>query len=338
MKYRRILLVDDFSGVHLNLLKMLCDDKYSATLLTSGDGYKEMKYDDLNLPIAKLNFNSWSYLIKLLKYSHNVDLVQFINLYRPNIYANLFLIFILRILGKEVRYYAVGTDPSFLLGGKYLRHFAWENSNTPNYSWLSRKAFRSIINMVAVFVPNKSYSIGFEKMGLETKQMFYPRFPLELGLKRENQTGEASVIYAPVSRRGFKGYDYIEAACNNLELEYPQNMLIVRKTTRIPFKDYINNVKNCDILIDQCLSSDYAMNAILGMESGKVVLCGVSIEHLKWLGIQPDECPVIDILPEVQNIYKVCKGILKAEESENSFDLYLEKYHGKGTVLSQFFS
>lgn len=334
----KILLIEDFSGVHLNLLNMLYDDQHDATLLTTGDGYKAMRYDALDLPISILHINPLRYFVQIIRHSNKSKIIQFINLYRPSIYLNLVLIFCLRCLGKEVRYYAVGTDPSFLNGGKYLRHFAWDNSSAPNYSNASRRAFWSIIDLVTIFVPNKSYAVGFEKKGIKVKKLFYPRFPPELVLKSLKKRDGLFSIFAPVSRRGFKGYNYIEQACNELIYSYPENILTVKKTTRIPFADYLRSLANCDVLIDQCLSSDYAMNAILGMESGKTVLCGVSIEHLKWAGIKDNECPVIDILPDVENIVQKCRTVLKTGRVEKGANTYLDKYHGKKIILTQFFS
>lgn len=334
----RILLVDDFSGVHLNLLKMLFDAGHEARLLTSGDGYKAMNYHELNLPVTNLSKNSVKYFFSVLRYIRKVKIIQLINLYRPNIYVNFFLILCLKLMRKEIRYYAVGTDPAFLKGGEFMRHFAWDNFFPPKYSFLSTRLFWCISRTVTLYVPNKSYALGFELSGVDVKKLFYPRFPRQLSLQAELQKIVPSIVYAPVSRRGFKGYNYIESACETLIREYPTDILRVHTTSRIPFIDYVSKIRECHILIDQCLSSDYAMNAILGLECGKIVLCGVSSDHLDWAGIAPEECPIRDILPDANNIVAACKLALDSVQSDNSYDDYLEKFHGSTLVLKQFFT
>jgi hypothetical protein len=191
--------------------------------------------------------------------------------------------------------------------------------------------------MSNIYVPNLSYSIGFEKLGYKTKKLFYPRFPSSTFKNKNKNKNKNKVLYVPVSREGFKGFSFINEACSLIKNDSSLSDVTIKKSTRIEFKKYIENIYNCDFLIDQCLSSDYAMNSILALECGKTVLCGVSEDHLKWKGINPSKCPVVDILPNENYIYKVCKKIIKNDNFADN-DSYLEQFHGKKIILNQFFN
>ena len=338
-EFPRVLLVDDFSGVHSNLLNLLNEEKIDNLLITSGDGYKKILYNKSHLNIIDMKNNSIEYIFQILRLSRKFDIIQFLNFYRFSIYINFLIILILKILNKEVRYYAIGTDPSFLHGGKFLRHFAWDNNKPPEYSFVSKKIYFLLLKMSNIYVPNLSYSIGFEKLGYKTKKLFYPRFPSST-FKNKNKNknkNKKKVLYTPVSREGFKGFGFINEACNLIKKDSSLNNIIIKKSTRLKFSEYLNNIYNCDLLIDQCLSSDYAMNSILALECGKTVLCGVSEDHLNWKGISPSKCPIIDILPDKKNIYEVCKKVFENEEFLKN-ETYLEQYHGKRIILNQFFN
>ena len=336
-EFPRVLLVDDFSGVHSNLLNLLNDEKIDNLLITSGDGYKKILYNNSHLNIIDMKNNSIEYFFQILRLSRNYDIIQFLNFYRFSIYINFLIILILKIFNKEVRYYAVGTDPSFLHGGKFLRHFAWHNNKPPKYSFFSKKIYFFLIKCVNIYVPNLSYSIGFEKLGYKTKKLFYPRFPKSLFKKNILFKNRDKVVYVPISREGFKGSNFISKACELIKTDSSLSDVTIKKSTRIEFKKYIENIYDCDFLIDQCLSSDYAMNSILALECGKTVLCGVSDDHLKWKGINPSNCPVVDILPNHNHIYEVLKKVIKNDNFADN-DYYLEQFHGKKIILNQFFN
>ena len=53
-KFPKVLLVDDFSGVHSNLLNLLNEEKIDNLLITSGDGYKKILYNNSHLNIVDM--------------------------------------------------------------------------------------------------------------------------------------------------------------------------------------------------------------------------------------------------------------------------------------------
>lgn len=83
---------------------------------------------------------------------------------------------------------------------------------------------------------------------------------------------------------------------------------------RIPLKEFLVEVANSDIVVDQALTYEYGYNALYGMAMGKVVLSGNnSLEfnvNIKLVMHNVIKNPVIDISPNSEQIYNVLEELI----------------------------
>ena len=70
-----------------------------------------------------------------------------------------------------------------------------------------------------------------------------------------------------------KGTRFIESAFKKLENSKFHNHEFVIKG-QLPLKQYLKEIESSTIIVDQCFSRSYGMNALYAMSLGKVVLSG----------------------------------------------------------------
>jgi glycosyltransferase involved in cell wall biosynthesis len=109
------------------------------------------------------------------------------------------------------------------------------------------------------------------------------------------------IIFHGINRIGFKGTEIIKEALSKIKEKYPNDVDIIIDG-KMPLAKYLNIMKKTNIIIDQCYSYSYGMNALYGMALGKVVLSGNKKSHYKDTNII--ENPIINIKPSVSDIYK----------------------------------
>jgi len=115
------------------------------------------------------------------------------------------------------------------------------------------------------------------------------------------------VILHGISRPEFKGSKHILNAMEKIHKLYPDRVEI-KSVTRLSLEEYIKQVRDCNVLIDQCNSYGYGMNTLIGLAFGKIVLSGAEKEHVDSL--QLNNCPVFNIKPDEHQIIKQLQKII----------------------------
>lgn len=117
-----------------------------------------------------------------------------------------------------------------------------------------------------------------------------------------NQTQkEKFVVMHGINRYYAKGSDYIIPAIKRLENKYP-NLVEARILKHLPLSEYLRQMQQADIVIDNCYGDSNSMNAVEALSMGKVVLAGNEPGHTSYFGETIDS-PVIDIWPNVDSIF-----------------------------------
>lgn len=106
-------------------------------------------------------------------------------------------------------------------------------------------------------------------------------------------------------RNAYKGTDIMLRALERLQREYPTRMEIV-KVESVPFAVYQNLMNTSDVLLDQLYSYTPAMNALLAMAKGLVVVGGGEEENYAILNEQ-ELRPIINVLPDEDDVYEQLK-------------------------------
>jgi hypothetical protein len=122
-----------------------------------------------------------------------------------------------------------------------------------------------------------------------------------------------------------------------LKQKYPNKIEISIKGG-MPLAEYIKVLRESNIIIDQCKSYSYGMNAIYSMALGKVVLSGNEPECIKEFG--RNDIPIINILPEVNDIVNKLQRFIEQPSLINEYGKkgreFVEDFHNDIMVAKQF--
>jgi len=301
----KILLIGEFSGVHNNLKKGLIELGHDVKLASDGDKYRKFNLDFEIAPyegriISRLQ-NVIYFLINIKKFI-GYDVIQFINPFIiPYYFHYLGLTKILfKFNGKSV-YYACGTDPAFINAEDKFEYYPFETKSKekPVYNKLSIKYYNWFLCRIDHIVPSMyTYAVGYFGNKKLTNPIPLPgsgKFTKNIGSQNNKKV---KVLYG-ITRHEYKGSSHIFKALEMIQLKYPEKVEVTI-VEKLPFNDYISILDQTDILIDQCKSYDYGMNAIFALERGKIVMSGSEEIAIKYLNLTSS--PVINIKPDFQQI------------------------------------
>lgn len=335
----KILLIGEFSGVHNNLKKSLISFGHDVKLAADGDGFKKFNYD-FRLTPFKGNYLgrilNIIYFLAILNKLTGYDVIQFISPFSIKTYISKIGLFKLLLrFNKTSVYYSCGTDPNYLEVREKLDYFPFDESETYTERRLNyHKWF--IKNVNAIVPATYSYALGYENNIKSKPPIKFPGSGKYTEPKIRNR--KKRKILVGITREEFKGMEFILPAISKLEDEYGKQVEI-KIVKKLPFKEYEKLLEEFDIIVDQCKSYSYGMNAIFSMEKGLIVLSGNEKESMNYLGVSEDG--VINIKPSVDDIFSNLKRlILLNDEDFNkrralSMD-FVKKYHDPRIIAEEF--
>jgi hypothetical protein len=113
---------------------------------------------------------------------------------------------------------------------------------------------------------------------------------------------------------------------------------LYHESSNLPFAEYIKLLKKSQVVIDQTYSYSPAINALVSMAQGKVVLGGCEPEFMKAMGLI--EPPLINILP---NAEQIATELVKLINDSSLWQVwakrgrqYVENFHECGLVAQRF--
>lgn len=338
----KILLLGELSGFHANLKKGLTTLGYEANIAGYTEGWKQMAVD-FNLDSNYLYpFNKIHRILKPVfnsKIFNNNDVVQFISplLFQP---------FFNDILNKYIIY---NNEKSFLTGvssSDPIYHFGLKNMDYtpfdeydenkrerffPNFSNLDIKTHNNLLKSIDGYIPScYDYYLGYELLHFNKlrKIIPYPIFLDDFDYIDFPPISRKLKLFHGVSRDNFKGSKYIIDAMKLIARKYP-NDVSIEIVERLPYFDYINRINNSHVVLDQCRSYSYAMNALISMAKGKITMSGAEPIAIKTMEL--GEVPVINIKPDSNQIYNELISVLekrdKLQEISIASRLFVEKNH-----------
>ena len=344
----RILLVGEFSGFHRELRRGLISIGHEVSLVSAGDGWKGIEAD---ISIPKGN-NGLGRLIagvrqiRMVSGLRDFDVVQFIFPHIFNRALNLFLI--KRLIENNRRSFllAAGSDAYYADARHLMRYHPYDESQAIDKAGgansgsdrLFRQWNEEIAHKVDGIVPIAfEYRLGYEGFPNLRRTVPIP-FSVSSVVPRFYSPNKGKIrIFHGISRRGFKGTRFILAAFDRLKVKYGDRVQI-ETPERLPYEEYIKMIGASDIVVDQCLSYSYGVNAVLSLALGKVTLSGCEPECLLQLGVA--DGPVINIKPSADDIFsKLCALIddenLMVKISRDS-RCFFEQHHDSRKVAQEF--
>ena len=322
----KILLFGEFSGLHTNLKYGLEQLGHDVTLVSTGDGAKQIGGADVYI---RSNFkNRYLKLIDLkiqclIKLSRlkGYDVVQYIFPYWLPFSLRLQLWYLkyLKKCNTKVFYNACGSDSLVILNMVTLRYspFSAVVSAGEFSIYSSRLSLRNIQYSLraydlydGIIASAYEYHHSFVRHGNYRGYVPFPSILVEDCIPFPSIDGAVKIFFG-CNRPADKGASHILEALKRIEHDF-SDQVEIELVEKVPYAEYIQLFDDCHILIDQSSSYSYAMNALLAMVKGKVVLSGCEPEMQDLLD-RP--CPVINILPNAQDIYEKLSDLIENKTS-----------------------
>jgi glycosyltransferase involved in cell wall biosynthesis len=367
---KKVLILGEYSSFSRNLKAGLKEYGCEVTVYTTGDSFKQIEHDsdDLYVKTKDLYFSgfrlrgTWRLrgLINNLKVKRykkknrdSLDLVLIINpdfIHTRNIFMGTFDLEDCRKLLKssgKLFMSACGVDIAYLRYGNKMRYWPFSDYDSQGIKALAGKLdeglFKRLISCVDGVIPVMfDYAFVYRELARDTNVPLLPTIPLPIETKDIRYTPNVAhgriIIFHGKSRDVSKGSEIIIQAINRLQARYPEKVELLLPD-RLPFYEYLETMSHANIVVDQCRSYSYAMNALYALSMGKVVLSGNEPECSEEFGI---EIPVINILPDINDIeMKLMRFIddpLLLQYYGQSGRKFVDQFHGSHIVAKKYLS
>lgn len=352
----KILLLGDFSGVHLNLKKGLDKLGHEVTLVSKGDGFKNLESDirvfnrkpDNNKIVGatKEILNQ----LKLYPKLKNFDVLQTASTqFFHNRIDKLLFNKLLNSYEKKVLLNTACSVPynQFVKKLDYSPCTSCKKFDLPNHKCVHEKKEQEKIEYKLYEKYSSIVSTHFEYFQSFNNTKFKDKnklilLPIDTEKHKYNfpSTKNKLKIYYGEIRKGFKGGEIIEDALNLLEESKYKSEIEIIRTQKLSFNEYINILNNSHIVIDQINSYSYGMNALIGLSKGKIVLSGNEPTIYPEMNMKSINCPIINLKPNKEYIFNCLISLIenkdKLIELSEKGRVYVEKHHSVIQIAKQY--
>jgi hypothetical protein len=352
----KILLVGEYSGLHLNLYEGLLNyPNMQVDLMSDGDGFKKF---ERTIDIKGISKNKLIYTItRIIKEIYAVirlkeyDVIQVIN---PLVFSRFgpakFLIYCLRKKTNKLIMLAVGDDSYYWKAyreGKFLyspHPYILDIDGKQGFSCWETRRYKFLNNYLIkvsdVIVPGLlEYSLGYANNPKLHKVINFPvnleKLPPPV-IKFYSEGEKIKIIHGvQKGREGFKGTNFIDLAMDEVLIKYRDLVEYIR-VENIPFQDYIKILNQSHIIIDQVNGYGSGMNSLFSLAMGKIVLGGnEQIEDYDNV-----ITPVFNITPNVKQIISVLEEVISLRNefhllSKKSID-YIQNNHSHFKIALEY--
>lgn len=358
----KILLLGEYSNLHWLLAKGLEALGHDVTVASDGDGFKNYPRN-INLERKSSSLkDTGSTLMSVLKNLKNFkgyDVVQLINpcFTQLNVSVNKYLFQFLKRNNKTLFLGAFGDDSfwlraclnnttfkysEFFVDGK-VNHLA--DNNRLKSIWLNTK--RDSLNTEIAESCDGIIACLYEyyaayKPYYDEKLTYIP-LPINVtDTKKQNILEDKSKINFFIginkARSEFKGTDRLYNCLQEIHTKYPEKTTI-SVAESVQYSDYMKMMSKADIVLDQLYSYSPAMNGLLALSMGKILVGGGEPEMYDMLN-ERDNRPIINVEPSEHDICEKLETLINNKDnfesiSENS-RLFVEKHHDHIKVAEQY--
>ena len=127
-------------------------------------------------------------------------------------------------------------------------------------------------------------------------------------------------------------------ALQRLHDKYPTQCEII-KAESVPYEEYQHLMDTSDVILDQLYSYTPAMNALLAMAKGLILVGGGEPENYEILD-EKELRPIINVLPDEEDVFcKLEELVLRPERLKQlsaESRLYVERHHDHRKVAAQY--
>lgn len=357
----KILLLGEYSNVHHTLAEGLRRLGHNVTVVSDGDGWKNYPRD-VDLRRRSLGFlDTMRYLCRLWRLMPRLrgyDVVQLINPVFLSLKAERIMPYYrqLRRHNRALFMGAFGMDYYWVKAGTDCHTFRYSDFNIGSeprmnndnrvwiHDWLHGAKGRLNRDIAAdcdgivsgLYEYDASYRPYFPD-----KLCFIP-FPINpdavCPIQERNDGKVRFFIGIQRARSAYKGTDIMLRALERVARERPATCEMV-KVESVPFEQYERLMDSSDVLLDQLYSYTPAMNALLGMAKGLVVVGGGEPENYEILG-ETELRPIVNVEPNEESVYQALLNL--ADHPEHVRELkrqsvaYIRRHHDYVKVARQY--
>lgn len=356
----KILLLGDYSGLHLTLSEGLRILGHDVTVASDGDGFKNYHRDiDLKRKSSNLK-DTLSNLLTIysnLKNFRGYDVVQITNpcFTTQNIRVNIELYRYLRRHNKKIFLGAFGDDYFWIKACldqkyKYSEFFIGDTKNMRTKSdfleenWLGTKRQDATIEIAdscnGIIACLYEYYEAYKE--LYSDKLEYIPLPVNIGEVKVTELPPLDKINFFIginkARNEFKGTDLLYEVVQQIVLAYP-NDARVTKVESVMYSEYLSRIQDAHVVLDQLYSYSPAMNGLLTLALGKVLVGGGEQDMYDLL--QEDTLhPIVNVYPDKQDIYKKLEDLVLHKNTilERAKDgrAFVEKHHDYMKIAQQY--
>ena len=370
----KILLIGEYSNLHNSLKKGLIELGHEVTLVSFGDGFKDFS-SDIKLSQKKFS-NSFSFLksvfnfifkypysfyVKSLKFQRVIDklkgydIVQLINEHAIGGLPKIEKFQIERLKKTNGALFLLSSGDDFTNISYYMKSdemkysimtpLLEDNKLNSKYSYSLKylsKPFQKLskrINNISdgIIASDFDYHLPLKK---NPKYLGMIPNPIVLDKRIAKKKSNSNLrILLGINSTSYikKGISYFEDALSQIEEKYPE--VDIQITRNLPFEKYLDQLNQCDILLDQVYAYDQGYNALEAMALGKVVFSGAEDEFLSHYNLKEDEV-VINALPNVNYLVEKLSQLLgnpkKIIDIGKNAKAFIEKHHEATAIAKKY--
>lgn len=348
----KILLIGEFSGFYNALAEGLEFHGHEVFLANTGDGIRNF-HSDYNWKKNRRGyvgktlgvFDLWNHKKKFKGY----DIVQLISPYFiPTIFLN--KIFIQYVINNNSKVFWTACGTSNLISKYWIES---KNLKCGVYDFHEKQAHNKGKKMMC----EKPEYIDYENWLIENIQGIIPTifeysqpfrnhkknlgtipFPINTDkiIYRENNIINKIIFYHGITRPE-KGTIYIKDAFDMIRKKYKDEAEFICNK-QLPYEQYIKIINSTNIILDQTNSFSTAMNGLISMAKGKVLMGGAEPEGINELGY--NFCPIINITSNPKQICEAIDWIMdhrnKISEIGANSRKFIETYHDYKKIAAEY--
>jgi len=372
----KILLLGEYSNLHNSLKQALINMGHEVLLVGNRDGFKKYETDILikshladyslfNL-IARLFMRIFKINIfdieiyfrakKIVNKLRDFDVVQLINensfktsplleikllkqIFQNN--NNVFLlscgvdsVSVKHAMSKKLKYSIL--TPLFEDASLEKKYEPILKYNRENYLALRKFVQENIKGIISsdldYHIPylNRKKYLGMIPNPINTQKIKY------YGI---NKSKKISILHAINSSNKIKkGNRFFEEALKIIDEKF-KNKISIITTYDLPYKEHLENLKKCDILLDMVYAYDQGYNALEAMAMGKIVFTGAEEEWLKLYNIKEDTV-VINAVPNTTIIVEKLAWLIENPKMLKRISVnarkFIEKNHDFEKIATKY--
>lgn len=358
----KILLLGEYSNLHWTLAEGLRTLGHDVTVASDGDGFKNNRRDiDLLRKSSGLSdtVEAAKNIYKNLDNFKGYDVVQLINpcFTTLNIHINNYLYDFLRKNNDRIFLGAFGDDAYWLqacLNKETFRYSEFYVNGKDNYFsnnaylkkiWAKGTPRETLNTKIAdtcdgIIACLYEYYVSYRPYYNE--KLAYIPLPVNLEKIKKTEIGVEEKLNFFVginkSRTHIKGTDRLYNTLLSIQSKY-KDIVSISKVESISYAEYVKSIVKSDVVLDQLYSYSPAMNGLLTMALGKVLVSGAEPEMYKLLG-EKENKPIVNVIPSEDDIFNKLETIIlnrsQLKEISDNSRAFVEKHHEHIRVAQQY--